>query len=378
MKRVLQVVLVVIIVLSLVYAFLPGYLQQAVVHLFPGIEDYRIFSNRIVPAGVAQPWTEDVLYNRQEIPEEYIDEFLSYEPVSFLVIHEGNILFEQYYDGFGPESISNSFSMAKSIVALLIGAVLDDGHIESLDQPVKDFLPGYEIARDGKVTIRHLLEMSSGLSWDEQYASPFSITTQAYYGSDLEGLLQPIGYEGTPGKKFDYTSGTTQLLGFILQEATGVTISEYASQKLWKPMGAEHDALWSLDREDGMEKTYCCFNATARDFARLGQLVLQGGSWNGEQLIPEDFVREAVSASGNLVDDDYNIVDYYGFQFWILSHEGYEIPHFRGILGQYIFVIPELDAVVVRLGHDRADERRDNIPIDAFLYIDIALDLLRK
>ncbi len=367
-----------LIFLALAIIVMPGYLRRALIHQTPDIDDYRIFHNRTIMAGEEQPWEKDSLYNIIGLPEHHLDSFFELDPVAFLIARNGRILFEEYYDGYGHNSLSGSFSMAKSIVALLVGVAYDEGHIQNLDQPVKDFLPGFGIARDGEVTIRHLLTMSAGLDWDEQYATAFSLTTKAYYGSDLEALLKPLGWNYPPGEIYEYTSGTTQLLAFILEEATGNNISDYAAEKLWQPLGAMHDALWSLDRENGIEKAYCCFNSNARDFARLGQLVLNCGNWKGKQLVSKSFVTEAISPAKYLKDRQGNVVDYYGYQFWIVHHKGYEVPYFRGILGQYIFIIPEWDAIVVRLGHKRSDYRVDDVPSDIFLYLDMAIEYLEK
>ncbi len=376
--RLKKILIGLVVILALAVILTPGYLRRALIYQTPDIDDYRIFHNRTIVAGEPQPWQEDSLYNFFELPEHHLDSFFELEPVAFLIARNGHILFEEYYDGYGQSSLSGSFSMAKSIVALLVGIAYDEGYIQSLNQPVRDFLPEFEIASDGEVTIRHLLTMSAGLDWDEQYATAFSLTTKAYYGSDLEALLKPLGRKYPPGEIFDYTSGTTQLLAFVLEEATGQNISDYAAQKLWQPMGAEHDALWSLDREGGMEKAYCCFNSNARDFARLGQLVLDTGAWKGQQLISANFLTQAVSPATYLKDQYGKVVDYYGYQFWIAYHRGYEVPYFRGILGQYIFIIPQWDAVVVRLGHKRSDYRIEGVPSDVYLYLDMDIDYLEK
>ncbi len=354
---------------------MPAYLRTALIYQTPDIDDYKIFANRTIDARLPQPWENDLLYNRTSISQEYMDSFMKFDPVAFLIIRNGKMLMEEYYDGYGPESLSGSFSMAKSIVALLVGAAIDDGYIQHIHQPVSDFLPEFEIANH-EVSIYQLLTMTSGLDWDERYANAFSITTKAYYGKNLKRLLQPLGILSPPGEVFEYTSGSTQLLAFLLEAATGKSLATYTSEKIWQKIGAENQALWSLDRENGIEKAYCCFNSNARDFARLGQLVLNHGAWEGENIISEGFIREAITPIHNVKDSKDNWVDYYGYQIWIVNHKGLQIPYFRGILGQYIFVIPQYDAVVVRLGHKRSDFRINNIPSDVYLYVDMALHIL--
>ena len=167
-----------------------------------------------------------------------------------------------------------------------------------------------------------------------------------------------------------------QILALVIMNATGMTLSEYASEKFWKPMGAKNDALWSLDHENGLEKAYCCFNSNARDFARWGQLILNNGRWNGKQLISETYLNQATTPAAYLEDEDGNAVDYYGFQWWIINYKGFKIPYMRGILGQYVFAIREKNAVVVRLGHKRSEELIGPNRKDIYTCLDAAFAIL--
>jgi len=375
MKRFFRITLIVFAVVAFIILIMPQYLRTALIYQTPDIDDYQVFHNRTIKAENPVPWQHHAGYGTLEIPVAWQDSFFKFDPVAFLIMKDEQLLFEEYFNDHNPTEPSGSFSMAKTIVALLVGAAIDDGYIKDIHQPVKDFLPDFSISHHD-VTIYHLLTMTSGLDWDEEYAAAFSITTKAYYGRDLEKLLKPIGVMDEPGSVFYYTSGTTQLLTFLLEAATGKKVSDYATEKLWSKIGAEHPALWSLDREDGIEKAYCCFNSNARDFARLGQLMLNKGSWEGEQIIPEWYIDQAVTPVNSVLDKDGRKVDYYGYQTWILNYKGLEIPYFRGILGQYIFVIPEMDAVVVRLGHKRSSYRINNVPSDVYIYIDMFLDMM--
>ena len=257
------------------YLALPSnyYLRRALIHLLPKIDQYPIFENRVVKAGSPRPWELSEAYNTKSIPERYLPRFEELGTVAYVIIQDNRLLFEQYWEDYSPESHSNSFSMAKSIVSLAIGCAIDDGFIRDVDQPVSDFFPEFK-GYDGKaLTLRHLLTMSAGVDFDEAYSSPFSPTTQLYYGDDLQEIAFGMKEIDEPGVNFIYQSGVTQLLGFIVEKATGEKLSDYVSRKLWTPMHAEESALWSLDRKDGMEKAYCCFNSNARDFARFGQLL---------------------------------------------------------------------------------------------------------
>jgi CubicO group peptidase (beta-lactamase class C family) len=217
--------------------------------------------------------------------------------------------------------------------------------------------------------------MSSGINFDENYVSPFAYPAQAYYGSDLHKLT--YGYKVTEesGKVFKYLSGNSELLGFILQKATGKTLSEYMSEKLWKPLGAKNSAFWSLDAKDGMEKAYCCFNSNALDFARLGELYLDSGKWNGQQIISAEYVARSIEpAPLNDVDGKKN--NLYGYAWWLIpDYKGHSIFYARGILGQYIICIPDKKMVVVRLGSKREKPKGNNHPADVFYYIDAALEM---
>lgn len=352
-----------------VYLSVPTYLMNALIHGNPDLNDYQFFPNRTVSAGKTMPWKISPQVNTVTLPDTLLMNIEKMQTVAFLVIRDQEIIYEKYWEGYSESSLSNSFSAAKSIVGLLVGIAMDEGYIDSVNQSVGDFLPEYAVGDKKNIRIRDLLTMSSGLNWEEAYTSPYSVTTQAYYGDNLSALLADLEVITPPGKHFNYLSGDTQLLAMVLKRATGKDLSEYASEKLWKKMGAVHDALWSLDHEDGMEKAYCCFNSNARDFARFGQLILNNGSWNGEQVISEDYLREATSPASYLLDDNNKPVDFYGFQWWIIPYKDQSIPYMRGILGQYIFALPEQNAVIVRLGHKRSKQYMGEHTLGTFVYL---------
>lgn len=373
--RFTRIILIAFAVLAVAYAVCPQYLRTALIYQQPGIDDYKIFDNRVVACGNYEPWREVPGYNNREIPDAYKKEFDKYKTVAFLVIKDEKIRFEKYWEDYSSESKSNSFSMSKSIISLLIGIALDEGSIKSVDQPVGDFLPEFKEGEKAKVTIRELLEMSSGLSWDEAYSSAFSMTTKGYYGRDLPGLVLNQTVLREPGKFFDYKSGNTQLLALILERATFKKVSTFASEKLWQPMGAHHDALWSIDQPNGVEKAYCCFNTNIRDFARFGQLILNHGKWNDKQLVSESYLNQALAPVSHLIDEKGKNVDYYGWQWWLMKYRGNQVYYMRGIGGQYVIVVPALNTVIVRLGHKRATERIAGTPADFFTWIDAGLEL---
>ncbi|MDR0395589.1 MAG: beta-lactamase family protein [Tannerella sp.] len=379
-KRV-PVVMIVVLFMAGIGLFWPSnyYIRRALVHLMPKIDQYPIFENRIVEAGDPQSWPLSEYYNKSSIPDKYIGDFNKYGTVAYAIIQNGTLLFEQYWENYSPQSHSNSFSMAKSIVSFAVGCAIDDGAIENVDQPVGDFFPQFGRYNGKPMTIRHLLTMSAGVDFQEAYTSLFSPTTQLYYGNNLEKIVTGMKQIEEPGVNFIYQSGVTQLLAFILEKATGENISSYVSRKIWTPIQAEENALWSLDRKDGIEKAYCCFNSNARDFARLGQLVLNAGKWNGKQVIPQAYLTEATTAHNDLIFKKHEEVNrHYGYQIWLLEKNGLKIPYLRGIKGQYVFIIPDKNAVVVRLGHKRSDSEAEewHYPADIDLWLDAALEML--
>jgi CubicO group peptidase (beta-lactamase class C family) len=345
-----------IVVLGTLTLVLTGktFIYKAVYYNLADIDDYKIFPQRIISKSTKpQEWPNSSTYNKAKLTDSFRRSLDSLKTIAFLIIKNDSLCYEEYWDGYGKDSYSNSFSVAKSFVGTMVGIALKEGKIKSLDQPVGDFLREYNEGDKKKITIRHLLMMSGGLSWDEAYASAFSVTTEAYYGTDLKKLVFRLEPIEEPGKIFDYKSGDTQLLGLVLEKATGKKLSDYASEKLWGPLGFVNNAIWSLDHKDGDEKAYCCINSNARDFARLGSLYLHGGNWKGTQVLDSNYLKQALTPNG-LVNRDGKKVDYYGYHIWLIpDYKGKQYYYFRGILGQYVVVLPEENMVIVRLGNKK-------------------------
>lgn len=342
----------------------------------PSIYEYEIFENREIKAGNYQAWNNSVNYNAKTLSQEQTENFKRLETIAFMVIKNDSIVHEQYWDGHNAESHTNSFSMAKTITSILIGIAIDEGKIKNVEQPVSDFLPEFKEGDNVKLTVKDLLTMSSGINFDEDYVNPLAYPAAAYYGSDIKKLTYKYKVTEQPGKVFNYLSGNTQLLGFILEKATGQTPSDYASEKLWKPIGAKNSAFWSLDHKDGSEKVYCCFNSNAPDFARIGKLYLDSGKWNGKPIVTTDYVLNSVKPA-DMLDEDGNPNNKYGYCWWIIpDYKGHYIYYARGILGQYIVCIPDKDMIVVRLGNKKEKKVAGEAhPKDLFYYIDAALEM---
>jgi CubicO group peptidase (beta-lactamase class C family) len=337
----------------------------------PTIDEYAFFESRTVKVGNHQPWAFDHNYNKTG-NKELLSEIESFDPAAFLIVKSDKIIYEKYWGNYNENSQTNSFSMAKTFVGLLIGIAIDEGKINSVNDPVSDYLPQYK--SNPELTIKHLLTMSSGINFDESYRSPFGHMAKAYYGTDIKELNDEYSVTNSPGEHWKYLGGNTIILSFILEKVTGTTISDYMSKKVWQPIGAKNPALWSLDKKEGREKAYCCFYSNARDFARIGKLYLNKGLWNKHQVISAAYIKASTSPAYYLKDRAGIPVDFYGYQMWMNNYKGLEVVYARGIQGQFIIVIPEKDIVIVRLGHKRGPNLPNYHPTDFYTYIDFALE----
>jgi hypothetical protein len=354
-------------------------------HIRPTIYDLEVFNNRKVVAGTPQPWADHKNLGKLTLTTEERTLLEELNTASFLVLHKDTVIYEEYWGEHSVNVLGNSFSMAKSVVSILIGVALQEGKIKSIDEPVANYLPEFEDEKKN-ITIRHVLTMSTGLSWSESYISPFCDVAELYYDTDDRDLAcNRRIIEEAPGDIFRYKSGDTQVLMYILAEATGQNVSEYASEKLWKPMGAESDAWWSLaGDENSTEKAFCCMYATSRDFLRLGKLVNNRGNWNGTQLVNKAYMDELCSLAP-LKKGDGKPNNVYGYQYWIYTGMPFEVTYFRGMSGQYIISVPDKELVIVRTGNGTKPnwQNTDEVKNDALEghyaelpeYINIGLNL---
>jgi len=345
--------------------------------LGPSIAEFEIFSNREVLARNNQPWPISSMANQKEVSPETEVKFEELGTVAFLVIHKDSIIKEQYWEGYSANSKSNSFSMAKSILNIAIGSLIREGKIKSLDDPIALYLPKFDVSKFPELSIRHLLQMSSGINFDENYINPFAYPAKANYGDDLINLTYSYKVTKQPGEQFEYRSGNSQLLSFIIEKASEMSTSQYVSEKIWKKIGAKNDVLWSLDKPEGKEKAFCCFNSNARDFARIGKLFLQQGVWGKDTIVDAEFVKASLSEAP-IIDVDNNPCKRYGLHWWLHNHDGREVFYARGILGQYIAVIPDLDLIMVRLGHKRIKPNGVEAPPDLDIYLQEAISFVRS
>ncbi|MBC7388085.1 MAG: serine hydrolase [Opitutaceae bacterium] len=375
-KKILKWIGILILTLLLVvnmYALLSGktYFYKALRYNLANVDDYKIFDNRTISkSSKPQPWPQAKKYSHLELSPELKSTLEKYKTFAFLVVKNDSVIHEEFHDGYGNNSFSNSFSVAKSMISVLIGVAIKDNKIKSIDEPVGRYLDEFNDGGKERITIKHLLTMSSGLNWDESYASPFSMTTEGYYGTDLPLLMKKMRSVEEPGKYFKYLSGNTQLLAEVLKKATGKTVSDYAHEKLWEPLGMENDALWCLDKKGGEEKAFCCVNSNARDFARIGSLYLHKGSWKATQIVDSGYVSESITSADLKNVADNSSVNFYGLQWWLVpENAGIKAFYARGIQGQYIIVVPEKNIVIVRLGQKRGNKVGVEQLEDVLIYI---------
>jgi CubicO group peptidase (beta-lactamase class C family) len=332
----------------------PVTVYRTIVYNFSGIDDYRVFPQRkLTAAPLAFRFSEHVNPENASLKVSVggreavsLTELLEKsKTTAFLIIREDLIIFEKYFQGFDRATPSLSFSMAKSVLSMLIGCALTDGYFRSIDQPVTDFVP--ELAKKGfaAVTLRHLLQMTSGIDYAEN-DFPLGIHARFYYTDRLEEEILKLKLQEPPGTRFLYKSGDAFLLTLALHRALGgKSITDYMQERLWNPLGMEYDGAWSIDHApDGLEKTGCCLAATARDFAKFGRLYLNQGQWNGLRIIPEAWVTESTR-----IDTRAGSSWEYQYLWWLVSQDR---PDFMAIghLGQFLYVSPTARVIIVRLG----------------------------
>ena len=285
--------------------------------------------------------------------EDYLD---ASGTTAFLVVHDDKLLYERYFDGYDERSMQTSFSMAKSFATALVGIAIDEGYIKSVDEPITTYIPEL-LKKDRRfkaITIRSLLTMSSGIKYEEGGFLPWSEEaedTKTYYSTNLRKLALNCRIEGKPDEYFEYNNYNPLLVGLILERATGMHVARYMQEKLWKPMGMEADGSWSLDStQDGFEKMESGVNARARDFARFGMLFAKEGNWRGEQLISREWVEESTRP-----DTSTDPTRDYQYFWWVTTPDSKNHFSAQGNYGQYIYVAPEKDLVIVRLGKEEGE-----------------------
>ena len=291
-----------------------------------------------------------------------LDYAVATESVALVVWHKGAIQYEYYGPGFDRTSRTDPASMHKSVVALLVGAAIADGTLPSIDEPAATYLTEWADDERSMVTIRHLLQMTSGMYRDPFSPSPFGTTMKLNLGTEIKNLTLEQPSRRPPGEEFDYNNFNPQALGIILERATGQRYAAVLSDKLWSKLGTGDAYVW-LDHEGGLPRTYCCLHATAEDWVRVGLLHLNKGQVNGEQVLPENWMDAVVTGSEH--GPNYGFLTWLGTPYraqrdygpyvgaYVRHVEPYDaddVIFFDGAGGQRVYIIPSYDMVIVRTG----------------------------
>ena len=336
--------------------------------LFTGEEQYQNLNRvyEIFPTSKLSHSSKPLVFKKGaplELPSNFIfedkvikvDEYLSRTDTSaLLILKDGKISYENYWLTGGKNVQWISMSVAKSFISALIGIAIDQGHIKSLEDEVTDYVPQLKNSAYDNVRIKDILQMSSGASWNEDYSDPNSDINRSSkifaIGGSLDEFSASLKKELKPGSYNRYNSTDTQVLGMLLREATRTSVTKYMEEMLWHPMGAQDSGYWILDSKN-MEMAYAGFNATARDYAKLGELYRLGGKINGKQIIPSDWIKASVKPDApHLMPGDNPLSDFplgYGYQWWVpdLSGDFSAI----GVYNQFIYVSPKSNMVIVKL-----------------------------
>jgi len=338
------------------------------------IDDYKFFDNvEIKKSDSLFEWPKHNLYNQIGSSKTLDSVHKKNQTVAFLIIKNDSIIKEDYFLGYDENSMTNSFSMSKSIISFLFLKSIEEGTIPSLNSKLIDYFPAFNESNGSNVTLSDLSTMSSGLEWEENYKDLMGITAQAYVTKDLNKLMMGSKFSGISGDKFKYLSGNTQLLAMAIEKANNSTIQELTHRWLWNPMGARNDALWMIDsKEKNMTKAYCCLSSNAKDFAKVGLVYKNFGKINEQKLIDSSFISMSIKPR-------FNSNPIYGYGLWIGKQNNIDFFSLRGHQGQYVIVIPKEDVIIVRLGKRKSrGSDLNNHPSDFNLYINESLNILKN
>jgi CubicO group peptidase (beta-lactamase class C family) len=354
----------------------PGYLYR---YLVWGAErpftsrsdDYQLYGYHTIenaPAafhfvqGDRKSIPETVEYNDGgEVKRVALDELLRTTGThAFIVVKDNNLLYENYFNGAARDSLGTSWSLSKAFTSALVGIAISEGHIKSVDDPITNYIPELKAQGFDAITIKNLLTMGSGIRYRFGFFPWDEFVMQGYYPDVRQMLLTDMKIMEPPGQSFHYNNYNTELLGIILERTTGMAPSRYLQEKIWKPIGMEYPATWSIDSEqDGFELTPIMLNARAIDLAKFGRLYLNNGNWDGKQIVPANWVVESTIRDPN----DHRPWEtfarwqdgggYFKYYWWGVSRGATDYSFMSiGTYGQFIFVSPRKKVVIVRMAGD--------------------------
>ena len=343
------------------------------------VYDYKNFENRDIKGAKSfysfekkneETYIESLFNDRvSQSGFQSFDEWAEKSQTTALIfIRKDTILYEKYFNGFSRDSYFHSQSVAKSFISFLIGTAIDDGRIQSINDPITTYIPELKERdhRFEKITIKNLLEMRSGLKYNTDFLpilnihAPWNDEVIGYYHPNVRKiLLEKIDVESEPGKAFEYNNYNTSYLGLIIERSTKKTVSKYLEEKLWSQI-MEYDALFSIDsKESEFEYMPSRLIARAIDYARFGSLFLKKGNWNGKQIISENWILKSTREDKTISRDHYPDWlgsgckrNYYSRQWWGNTNCDGTFQFFaNGNLGQNIYVIPDKETVIVHCGN---------------------------
>lgn len=271
-----------------------------------------------------------------------------------IVLHEGNLLYENYWNNNSADTKHIAFSVSKSFLSALVGIALEDGLIDSIADPITKYLPDFNGTGYEGVSIKNILQMSSGVEFNEDYADPNSDINKfgraVAKGSSFRDFAKTLKQSKEPGTYHHYVSIDTQVLGFLLAEVTGMSLQDYLYEKIWNKIGMEDEAYYIVDNL-GVEMALGGLNASVRDFAKFGQLYLNKGQWEGVQIVPENWVNASHNTDGpHLIPGESELsssVWGYGLQWWVPGFPDTDYTA-AGVYNQYIYVDPIAKVVVAK------------------------------
>ncbi len=283
------------------------------------------------------------------------DYFVRNYVTGFLVLHDDQIVFEKYFHGADQNSRFVSQSVGKSIASILVGVAVSEGKIQSVDDPVDEYLPYLKASGYHGVSIRNILNMSTGVSYSEDYRDPNSgaalIGAALLKGKptfqEFVSSMEPTQVK--PGTRFEYQSVNTQALGLLLEKVTGMRLNRYAEEKLWQKIGAQSDAFFYESKAQPDTCAFACFNATVRDYARVGLMMMRGGVLGAQRVVPESWVHDSTTPTAEYLKPGHlgEGPQGYGYQWWIPPGDDGAFEAL-GIFGQSIYVDPKLHVVIVQ------------------------------
>lgn len=355
------------------------------------VENFRSF-DQLMPVSRLEPSANPYSYvegKKLRIPPVFLfngknmrsDDFMvDTKTTGLLIIQNDTIVFEEYYHGNTPTTKNISWSMSKSFISALIGIAKEEGHIKSLQQTADEFCPilkgsGYE-----GVTIKNILQMSTGVGFDEDYGA-FNSDINRWgrgfaLGKSQDEFAATLKNERPPGTFNHYVSINTHILGMILTKATGMSVSKYMQEKFWNPMGMQDDCYWIVDSEN-MEGVLGLLNATLRDYAKIGSLYLHNGMFNGKQIVPAEWVKASVTPDAPHLmpgENDLSTREYgYGYQWWIPEGNEGEFMA-QGVYNQNIYINPSTKTVIVKLSANDKFTDPDFLPSNP----EVALEFFRR